>query len=212
MNVSSRTPEGFPTRCPHCQAEAAIEYSPETGDASCPVCGSLLWKNDPLAYNPILEPKFEIQKFVDWVAVDAVHLDHDEAFYETLLHRLVISLAAHAGQIWITDSANRPQKICETGIEKLGQDMADTTENIAETWYAMAHQTGAFLVEPGAIHCVSSLEFENTSDFLLLFGSMWRKEEYNGFVVIWQRTTDLARTKRGYLRFVEQICELLNNP
>jgi acyl carrier protein len=46
--ISSRTPEGFPTRCPVCGAEANIEFSPGTGDALCPNCGTLLWQSSAL--------------------------------------------------------------------------------------------------------------------------------------------------------------------
>ena len=44
MNVSSRTPEGLPSECPVCGAITAVEFSEPTGDAVCPICGSLIWK------------------------------------------------------------------------------------------------------------------------------------------------------------------------
>ncbi len=42
MRISSRTPEGQPVRCPVCNADVRVETSPLYGDATCPVCGSLL--------------------------------------------------------------------------------------------------------------------------------------------------------------------------
>jgi acyl carrier protein len=44
MPISSRTPEGHPSRCRLCGAEARIEFSEPPGDAVCPQCGCLLWK------------------------------------------------------------------------------------------------------------------------------------------------------------------------
>ena len=41
--ISSRTPEGQPTRCPLCSRELVIEPSALFGDATCPHCGHLLW-------------------------------------------------------------------------------------------------------------------------------------------------------------------------
>jgi len=41
--ISSRTPEGDWNQCPVCQNEVRIEPSRLFGDATCPVCGSLLW-------------------------------------------------------------------------------------------------------------------------------------------------------------------------
>ena len=43
MNISSRTPEGDPNRCPVCGHALRLEPSRPPGDAPCPACGSLLW-------------------------------------------------------------------------------------------------------------------------------------------------------------------------
>src|SRR5262245_27164329 len=43
MPIASRTPEGWPNRCPTCGTEWRIEPSQPTGDAPCPVCGQLVW-------------------------------------------------------------------------------------------------------------------------------------------------------------------------
>lgn len=43
MNVSSRTPEGEPDRCPVCWTKVCIDPSLPAGDAPCPNCGHLLW-------------------------------------------------------------------------------------------------------------------------------------------------------------------------
>ncbi len=45
MTVSSRTPEGLPSRCPLCDAVTPVEYSEPVGDATCPNCGCLIWKS-----------------------------------------------------------------------------------------------------------------------------------------------------------------------
>ena len=42
MTISSRTPEGLPSRCPLCGAKTNIDYSDTGGDAPCPKCGHLL--------------------------------------------------------------------------------------------------------------------------------------------------------------------------
>ena len=46
--VASCTPEGTPSRCPLCGAEAAIEFSDPAEDAPCPNCGCLLWQSATL--------------------------------------------------------------------------------------------------------------------------------------------------------------------
>ena len=57
--IASRTPEGFPTRCPLCGSETNIEFSSGTRDALCPNCGTLLWQSSDLLnrlYELIGEP------------------------------------------------------------------------------------------------------------------------------------------------------------
>jgi acyl carrier protein len=44
MSISSRTPEGDPSRCPVCGGDTDLEFSQPNGDATCPNCGCLLWK------------------------------------------------------------------------------------------------------------------------------------------------------------------------
>ena len=39
---TTRTPEGFPSKCPLCGADVSIDYSDTDGDAPCPCCGVLL--------------------------------------------------------------------------------------------------------------------------------------------------------------------------
>lgn len=43
MNISSRTPEGLPHRCPICDKPCLLEPSSPHGDSCCPNCGHLLW-------------------------------------------------------------------------------------------------------------------------------------------------------------------------
>lgn len=48
VTISTRTPEGLPSRCPLCGAEARLEYAVTGDDAPCPECGYLLWKSEQL--------------------------------------------------------------------------------------------------------------------------------------------------------------------
>ncbi len=48
MTISSRTPEGLPSRCPLCGAATKLEFSLPSGDAPCPNCGHLLWSSAEL--------------------------------------------------------------------------------------------------------------------------------------------------------------------
>ena len=45
VTISSRTPEGMPSKCVLCDAKTNIEFSSVGGDATCPNCGHLLWSS-----------------------------------------------------------------------------------------------------------------------------------------------------------------------
>lgn len=48
MVISTRTPEGLPSRCPLCGSQNNLEFSVPQGDAPCPNCGCLLWLSTEL--------------------------------------------------------------------------------------------------------------------------------------------------------------------
>ncbi len=47
MTISSRTPEGWPARCPTCGKAICVEPSMPGRDATCPHCGCLVWLSRP---------------------------------------------------------------------------------------------------------------------------------------------------------------------
>jgi anti-sigma B factor antagonist len=60
MSISSRTPEGLPSRCPICGAVPNLELSEPAGDAPCPNCGCLVWHDGEVVVRPpgpILTPE-----------------------------------------------------------------------------------------------------------------------------------------------------------
>lgn len=60
MSISSRTPEGLPSRCPICGATPNLEYSDPASDAPCPNCGCLVWNDGEVVVRPpgpILTPE-----------------------------------------------------------------------------------------------------------------------------------------------------------
>jgi acyl carrier protein len=91
MEISSRTPEGLPGRCPICRLEVCVAPSVLFGDATCPHCGSLLWflnrgganfvyERD--ASQPIRDRVIEI--IATQLGVDAAQVTGDTSFVNDL--------------------------------------------------------------------------------------------------------------------------------
>jgi uncharacterized paraquat-inducible protein A len=53
MTISTRTPEGWPTRCPVCGKAVCVEPSRPMLDATCPHCGTLLWLANKKRTSPL---------------------------------------------------------------------------------------------------------------------------------------------------------------
>jgi acyl carrier protein len=64
MPIASRTPEGWPNRCPVCGADIRIDPSQPAGDAPCPQCGQLIW----------FDPDDSRQRLLELIAA-RLHLD-----------------------------------------------------------------------------------------------------------------------------------------
>lgn len=74
MEISSRTPEGLPHRCPICGEISALEPSYPAEDACCPVCGQLLWElRDRLGQRGIGH-RFELDATLADLGVDSLEL------------------------------------------------------------------------------------------------------------------------------------------
>lgn len=116
MDVSTRTPEGFPSRCPICGKDVIINPSVPPGDAPCPHCGSLLWCT--LGHSPILDPLIAQVGFVHFRVV----LQDLKAMNKAAAFRLLIKSLVVAGEIprehedGIVDSLLKREQIGSTGI------------------------------------------------------------------------------------------------
>jgi nitrogen PTS system EIIA component len=116
MDISTRTPDGLPNRCPICGKDVVINPSFPPGDAPCPHCGSLLWYT--LGHSPILEPLIAQVGAVAFKAVlsDLKAMNKADAF-RTLIKSLVV-----AGEIAIEDEAGivdallQRERLGSTGI------------------------------------------------------------------------------------------------
>lgn len=75
MNISSRTPEGFPSHCPLCGTSVNIEYSDPAGDAPCPNCGCLLWASAELVESITKQTLDVLSTVPDAITVDTRFAD-----------------------------------------------------------------------------------------------------------------------------------------
>jgi acyl carrier protein len=109
VTISSRTPEGFPSRCPLCGAATNLEFSQPSGDAPCPNCGHLLWLSAELLSS--FQRRFAelLGVSADRIAADAAFADLGADSVETV--ELVMELEEEFGISVPDDVAERFQTV-----------------------------------------------------------------------------------------------------
>jgi multidrug efflux pump subunit AcrA (membrane-fusion protein) len=131
-----------------------------------------------------------------------------QEFYDAVLNRIVVALAAVGGAVWtITESGQltleyqinlRETRLAESEEDqvrhgRLLRKVISTGEGML-----MAPQSGGGSPEEGG----------NPTDFLLVLGPLKTANQTAGVMEIFQRPGSNPTVQRGYLRFLLQMCEL----
>jgi nitrogen PTS system EIIA component len=116
MDVSTRTPEGLPSRCPICGKDVIINPSLPPGDAPCPHCGSLLWCT--LGHSPILDPLIAQVGFVHFrAALPDLKAMNKAAVFRMLIKSLIVAdEIPREDEDGVVDSLLKREQIGSTGI------------------------------------------------------------------------------------------------
>ena len=128
-------------------------------------------------------------------------------FYEGFLNRLVQALAAEGGAVWVLGEGGRLELAYQINLRLTR--LADRRED--------QEKHGRLLRKiitsgEGTLSAPHSGEGDdqtgNPTDYLLVLGPLRSDQEVQGIVEVFQRPNPRPAVERGYLRFVQQMCEL----
>lgn len=134
-----------------------------------------------------------------------------QEFYDAVLNRVVTALAAVGGAIWTVTETG--QLSLEYQINLRETRLAESEDNQVKHGRLlrkiitsgkselMAPHSGGGSPEDGA----------NPTDYLLVLGPLKTANETAGVMEIFQRPGNSVQVQRGYLKFVEQMCELASD-
>ncbi|MGB1926445.1 MAG: hemolysin D, partial [Rubripirellula sp.] len=154
------------------------------------------------------ETKAQIRGLVNEIAQLAKSGATPDEFYSGLLTRIITALAAAGGAIWLLDENGKLRLQYQVNAEQslLSQDNEDgikhqrLIERVAKSGQSM-------LVPPYS--GTTDVEGEgNPTRYLLVLGSLNHGERQDGLIEVFQRPDTAPDTQRGYLRFVQQMCDL----
>ena len=131
-----------------------------------------------------------------------------EEFYPELLSRIITALAAAGGAIWLLDEDRQLNLQDQINAEPsiLEEDNEDATRHTR--LIQRVANTGQSLLVPPYSGTTDGESEGNPTGYLLCLGALQHDGHNDGLIEIFQRPGTAPDTQRGYLRFLQQMCEL----
>lgn len=154
------------------------------------------------------ETKQQIRGLVNEIAALAKSGATAEEFYPEFLQRIVTALAAAGGAVWLLDD-DRQLKLqyqinAEPTVLTAGNDDSDRHRRLIQR---VAHAGQNLLVPPYSGTTDGDAE-GNPTRYLLVLAPLKHDGNADGLIEIFQRPDTAPETQKGYLRFLQQMCEL----
>lgn len=131
-----------------------------------------------------------------------------DEFYPELLSRIITALAAAGGAIWLLDEDRQLRLQYQINAEPsiLADDTDDAVRH-TRLIQRVANSGQSLLVPPYSGTTDGDAE-GNPTRYLLVLGALKHDEQQDGLIEVFQRPDTAPDTQRGYLRFLQQMCEL----
>lgn len=154
------------------------------------------------------ETKAQIRGLVNEIAQLSKSGATAEEFYPELLARIITALAAAGGAVWLLDEDRHLRLQYQINAEPsvLGSDSEDAIRH-TRLIQRVANSGQSLLVPPYSGTTDGDAE-GNPTRYLLCLGSLKHDGQHDGLIEVFQRPDTAPDTQRGYLRFLQQMCEL----
>ncbi len=154
------------------------------------------------------ETKQQIRGLVNEIAALAKSGATAEEFYPEFLQRIVTALAAAGGAVWVLDD-DRQMKLqyqinAEPTVLSADGEDADRHRRLIRR---VAHTGQTLLVPPYSGTTDGDAE-GNPTRYLLVLAPLKHDGNAEGLIEVFQRPDTAPETQKGYLRFLQQMCEL----
>jgi len=167
------------------------------------------------AINPELieQTKQQIRSLVSEIAQLARQDIGAAEFYGEFLNRVVSALAAVGGAVWTVAEGGGLQLEYQVNLREthLGENEEDAQRHGRLLHKVLRSGDGALSAPFSGAGDDADDKSGNPTQFLLVLGPVRVEDEPKGIVEIFQRPSTDVRTQRGYLKFVQQMCELMGD-
>ncbi len=154
------------------------------------------------------ETKAQIRGLVNEIAALAKSGATASEFYPELLSRIITALAAAGGAVWLLDEDRHLRLQYQINAEPsiLADNSDDATRHLRLIQRA-ANAGQSVLVPPYSGTTDGDAE-GNPTRYLLVLGALQHDGHKDGVIEIFQRPDTAPETQKGYMRFLQQMCEL----
>ncbi|MGV3485801.1 MAG: HlyD family efflux transporter periplasmic adaptor subunit [Planctomycetaceae bacterium] len=154
------------------------------------------------------ETKQQIRGLVNEIAALAKSGATAEEFYPELLQRIVTALAAPGGAVWLLDEERQMRLQYQINAEPaILQEASDDAQRHTRLIRRVA-QTGQSLIVPPYSGTTDGDAEGNPTRYLLVLAPLKHDGHADGLIEVFQRPDTAPETQKGYLRFLQQMCEL----
>jgi len=163
-----------------------------------------------MSVNPqtVEETKAQIRGLVNEISTLTKSGAPASEFYPELLGRVITALAAAGGAIWLLDEDQQLRLQYQINAEPsiLAEDSDDAARH--QRLIRRAAAAGQSVLVPPYSGTTDGDAEGNPTRYLLVLGSLQHDGQKDGLIEIFQRPDTAPDTQRGYLRFLQQMCEL----
>ncbi|MEC7679208.1 MAG: biotin/lipoyl-binding protein [Planctomycetota bacterium] len=154
------------------------------------------------------ETKAQIRGLVNEIAQLAKSGATPDEFYSGLLTRIITALAAAGGAIWLLDENGKLRLQYQVNAEQnlLNQENEDGVKH--HRLIERVARSGQSILVPPFSGTTDGDGESNPTRYLLVIGSLQHDERQDGLIEVFQRPDTAPDTQKGYLRFVQQMCDL----
>ncbi|MBB3207043.1 hypothetical protein FHS27_002862 [Rhodopirellula rubra] len=154
------------------------------------------------------ETKAQIRGLVNEIAALTKSGSTASEFYPELLSRIITALAAAGGAIWLLDEDRQLRLQYQINAEP--SILADDSDDAARhrRLIQRAANAGQSVLIPPYSGTTDGDAEGNPTRYLLVLGALQHDGQKDGLIEIFQRPDTAPETQKGYLRFLQQMCEL----
>ena len=158
--------------------------------------------------NLIEQTKQQIRSLVNEIAQLSKSEIAPEQYYGEFLPRVVSALAAIGGAVWTIEEQGRLVLQYQINLQQTRLRESEEAQMQHGRLLHRAITSGETQLVPPHSGSGDDKEAANPTDFLLVLGPVRTELETIGVVEIFQRADSGPNTQKGYLRFLNQMCDL----